>query len=114
MGLEVLGAPARPSVWLFLLPADQDVELSAELGGHVAAPESSRAWQLQPCGCGFRVKERRKGFTVSPQLRKATEARCVASMSLYGGLERPLCEAVKVKSGSPWRPQDVGGARALG
>jgi hypothetical protein len=28
-------------------------------------------------------------------------------MSLHGGLERPLHEAVKVKRGLPWRPQDV-------
>ena len=36
----------------------------------------------------------------------------VAGMSLCGGLERPVCESVKVKPGLPWRPQDVGKARA--
>jgi hypothetical protein len=35
-------------------------------------------------------------------------------VSLNGGLERPLCEAVKVKSRLPWRPQDVRDARAVG
>ena len=30
-----------------------------EQGGHVPAPASSRTWQLQPCGSGFRVKNRR-------------------------------------------------------
>ena len=34
--------------------------------------------------------------------------------SLNGGLERPLCEALKVMSGLPWRPQDVGHANAVG
>jgi hypothetical protein len=35
-------------------------------------------------------------------------------VSLHGGLERPLCEAVKVESRLPWGPQDIGDARALG
>jgi hypothetical protein len=35
------------------------------------------------------------------RLWKATEARCVSGVSLHGGLERPLCEAVKVKTGLP-------------
>jgi hypothetical protein len=30
-----------------------------------------------------------------------------------GGLERPLCETVKVKPGLPWRPQDVVDARVI-
>lgn len=29
-------------------------------------------------------------------------------------MERPLCQALKMKTGVPWRPQDVGDARALG
>jgi hypothetical protein len=28
----------------------------------VLAPESSRTWQCQPSGSGFRVKDRRKGL----------------------------------------------------
>lgn len=32
----------------------------------------------------------------------------------HGGLEKPLCQAVKVKPGLPWRPQNVGDARAVG
>lgn len=31
----------------------------------------------------------------------------------HGGLERPLCEAVKVKPGLPWGPQVDGTARAM-
>jgi hypothetical protein len=38
----------------------------------------------------------------------------VAGVYLYGGLERPFCESVKVKPGLPWRPQDVGDAIVVG
>ena len=39
-----------------------------------------------------------------PLLRKATEIRHVSMVSLNGGLiERPLSEAVKLKTGLPWR-----------
>ena len=38
----------------------------------------------------------------------------MSGISLNGGLERPLCEAVKLKPGLPWRPQNVGDARAIG
>lgn len=38
----------------------------------------------------------------------------MSGVSLHGGLERPLCEAVKVKPGLPWGPQDVGDARLVG
>ena len=34
-------------------------------------------------------------------------------MSLQGGLERPLCEAVKEKPGFPWRSQEVRDARTV-
>lgn len=34
--------------------------------------------------------------------------------SLNGGLERPLCEAVKLKPGLPWRTQDIRDARVMG
>jgi hypothetical protein len=34
--------------------------------------------------------------------------------SLHGCPERPLCEAVKVKPGWPWRLQDVGDGRVVG
>lgn len=35
----------------------------------------------------------------------------MSGVSLHGGPERPLCEAVKMKPESPWRPQDAGDAR---
>ena len=38
----------------------------------------------------------------------------MAGVSLHGDQERPLHEAVKVKPGLPWRPQDIGDARAVG
>ena len=34
-------------------------------------------------------------------------------VSLQGGLKTPLCEAVKVKPGLPWRCQDVRDARVM-
>ena len=37
----------------------------------------------------------------------------MSEVFLNGGLERLLREAVKVKSGLPWRPQDVDNARAM-
>ena len=40
--------------------------------------------------------------------------RQMSGVSLNGDLERPLCEAMKVKSRLPWRPQNVGDARAVG
>ena len=49
------------------------------------------------------------------QLRKSNDAGNVSGVSLHGDLERPLCEAVKVKPGLPWRDsQDVGEAEAVG
>ena len=38
----------------------------------------------------------------------------MSGMSLNRDLERALCEAVKAKHGSSWRPQDVEGVRAMG
>ena len=38
----------------------------------------------------------------------------MSGVSPHGGLEKPLCQAVKVKPGLPWRPQNVGDARAMG
>lgn len=72
------------------------------------------AW---PCGSGLRaIKDSGvNGLQNLPLwLRKAAEARFVAGEALHGGLERPLCEAMKGKSGLGWRPQDVGDARAVG
>lgn len=44
------------------------------------------------------LESMREGLWNCPlQLRKATEARCVAGVPLQGGQERPLCEAVKVR-----------------
>ena len=58
--------------------------------GHVPVPASSRAWQLLPCGSGFRVKDRKQGVIESP---------FVLGVSLSGGPERLLCEAVKEDPG---------------
>ena len=38
----------------------------------------------------------------------------MSGISLNGGLERPLCEAVKLKPGLPWRTQDVRDAKIMG
>ena len=38
----------------------------------------------------------------------------MSGLSLHGSLERLLCEAVKMKPGLPWRPQDAGDVRAMG
>ena len=46
--------------------------------------------------------------------KESLRGKCVAGLSLHGGLERPLCEVVKVKPGLSWRPQDVGDARDVG
>ena len=35
-------------------------------------------------------------------------------VSLHGGLEWPLCEAVKAKPGLSWRPQNIEDDRAMG
>ena len=40
--------------------------------------------------------------------------RHVSRVALNGGLERPFCEAVKVKPELPWRSQDAGDARIVG
>ena len=47
-------------------------------------------------------------------LKKVSEARCVAGMSLYRNPERPLWEAVRVKAGLLRIPQEVRDVRALG
>lgn len=39
--------------------------------------------------------------------------RRVADESRHGGPKRPLCEAVKLKSGLCWQPQDVGDDKAV-
>lgn len=44
-----------------------------------------------------RIQERGSG--ISLWLRRATEISYVSGVSLHGGPERPLCEAVKVKHG---------------
>jgi hypothetical protein len=87
-----------------------------EQGDHVSAPASTRTRQLWPHGSSFRVKDTRKGlWNISPQLRKATEARHMSEMSLNGGnLDWLLCEAVKMKPGLLWRPQSTGDGRTVG
>jgi hypothetical protein len=52
----------------------------------------------------------RKGIIKFPS-SKAAEARYISRMSLHGGPERPLCEALKVKPGFHWRHQDVRDSR---
>lgn len=79
------------------------------------APANNRTWQLWPCGSGYRVKDTRKGlWNLLLWLGKGKKARHVSGVSLHGGLERPLCNAMKVKPGLPWRPQNVGDDRAVG
>ena len=58
-------------------------------------------------------KEKKLRF-LPVQLRTVTEVRHVLRVTLNGGLERPLCETVKLKPGLLWRPQDVGDAKAVG
>lgn len=48
------------------------------------------------------------------QIRKITEAKHVSGKSTNGDLERPLCDAVKVKPGLPWETQNVRDARVVG
>lgn len=75
---------------------------------------TNRAWQLWSRGSGFRVKERSKRLEILPvRLRRATEARCVAGVSLCGGLERPLYEAMEVKPRFSWRPQNAEDVRTV-
>lgn len=50
----------------------------------------------------------------SSKLRKAAEGRHVSGVSLHGGLERPLCEAMKFKPGLHWKTQDISCARVVG
>ena len=38
---------------------------------------------------------------------EVSEAGHVAEISLYGGSEKPLYEAVKMEPGLPWRPREV-------
>lgn len=74
-----------------------------------------RNWQLQPTGSGSRIKDIRKGLWNFPlRLGKVAETRNVSGLSLHGGLERPFCEAGKVKPRLPWRHQNVGGAKSRG
>ena len=80
----------HPSLWSEGEKADEDV---TEQEIRVPASASSRTWQLQSHGSGFRVKE---------QLGKVTEARHASGVSLNGSLERPS------------RPKDVGDAKAMG
>ena len=76
--------------------------------GHIPAPASSRTWQLQTHGSGFSVKNTKKGLcNLLVRLKKTTKTRHMSGVSLNGGPKRPLHEAMKVKSGLPWRPQDV-------
>ncbi|MGE9641895.1 hypothetical protein ACQP3J_33175, partial [Escherichia coli] len=63
---------------------------------------------------GRKEERMRRKWNLPLWLKKAAEAMYVLGVSLHGGPERPLCEAVKVKSGLPWRPQDVGDARVIG
>lgn len=79
------------------------------------APANNISWWLWLCGSGCKVKDTRKGsWTLLLWLGKAKEARHVSGVSLHGDLERSLCEAMKVKPGLPWRPQNVGDTRAVG
>lgn len=77
----------------------------------------SRTWQHLPCGFGFRVGKDLgvKGlWSLPPQLSGIAQAKCVAGESPHGGPERPLSKAMKMKPGFCWKPQDVGGTKAVG
>ena len=64
---------------------------------NVIALANGRTLLFQPCCSGFRVKYSRMGLWNQPmKLRKATEVRYVSGVSLYGGLDGPLFEAMKV------------------
>ena len=62
----------------------------------------------------LKTRQRKGLWNRPPRPRKAAESRCIPRVYLGGGLERPVCEVVKMKPGWPWRPQDVGNARAMG
>ena len=49
-----------------------------------------------------------------PEPKKAAEALHMSRLSLHGGWERPLCEAVKARPGLPGSPQEVGDSRVMG
>ena len=78
----------------------------------VPAPARTRTWQLQPCGSCF--KDRREGLWEPLPTTKGTTKGVWQECSCRAQTGRSLCEAVKVKPGLPWRPQDVGDARAMG
>jgi hypothetical protein len=67
-----------------------------KLGEHVPALTISRTWQLKAQGSAFRVKDPRKAlWNLLLQLQKAAEVRRASGMTLQGGAERRLSEAVK-------------------
>lgn len=45
---------------------------------------------------------------------KDVEARLMLGVSLHRDSEKPLCDAVKVKPGLPWRPLDAGDDKVMG
>ena len=59
-----------------------------------------------------RIQDRVMGSP--PVTKKSCWDQACVRVSLHGGPERLLCEAVVVKPGLPWRSQDVGDARAVG
>lgn len=74
---------------------------------HQEKKKKKKTRQLQPSGSGFCVKKNiGKGLWNLPRWLFVT--RSVAGASLCSGLERPLCEAVKMKPGLCWRPQAMG------
>lgn len=46
-------------------------------------------------------------------VKESIEGRDISGKSLHGGPENPLHQAVKVRPGLCWRPEDVGDARAM-
>ena len=83
--------------------------------GSCSSLKNNPTWHLWPCEPVFRVKDRRKGLWILPlQVKEVMETRYTSGMSLHGGLYGPLSEAVKVKPGLGWKPQDAGNARVLG
>lgn len=92
-----------------LQKADTNV---TERRGQVPASVSSRIVSFSHShNAGFRVKYTRKELRISPQLRKASEARDMSGVSLNEVPERLLYEAVKVRPRLCQSPPGVGVTR---
>lgn len=82
----------------------------------MSAVVGRETWQLWPHYSGFSIKDTRKGLWNLPsKLRRLLRLRpCQGCVSVHGGPERSLCEAVKVKPRWCWRLQDAGDGGVMG